>query len=79
MVVELDTSGTVDLVAERARLVKDLAAAEKELAQTTAKLGSEAFVSKAPDAVVDKIRSRQAIAQEEITRIGTRIESMGTP
>ncbi|MBY4129991.1 valine--tRNA ligase [Rhodococcus fascians] len=77
VVVELDTSGTVDLVAERARLVKDLAAAEKELAQTTAKLGNEAFLAKAPDAVVDKIRTRQSIAQEEIARIAARIESMG--
>ncbi|MFI8565277.1 valine--tRNA ligase [Rhodococcus sp. NPDC078407] len=77
VVVELDTSGTVDLVAERARLVKDLAAAEKELAQTTGKLGNEAFLAKAPDAVVDKIRTRQSIAQEEIVRINARIESMG--
>ncbi|MGA9873725.1 MAG: valine--tRNA ligase [Rhodococcus sp. (in: high G+C Gram-positive bacteria)] len=75
--VELDTSGTVDLVAERARLVKDLAAAEKELAQTTAKLGNEAFLAKAPDAVVDKIKSRQQIAQEEIARITSRLEAMG--
>ncbi|AYJ50187.1 valine--tRNA ligase [Rhodococcus sp. P1Y] len=76
--VELDTSGTVDLVAERARLVKDLAAAEKELAQTTAKLGNEAFLAKAPDAVVDKIRGRQQIATEEIARISARLEAMGT-
>ena len=75
--VELDTSGTVDLVAERARLVKDLAAAEKELAQTTGKLGNEAFLAKAPDAVVDKIRSRQQIATEEIARIQARLEAMG--
>ncbi|KAA0925911.1 MULTISPECIES: valine--tRNA ligase [unclassified Rhodococcus (in: high G+C Gram-positive bacteria)] len=78
VVVELDTSGTVDLVAERARLVKDLAAAEKELAQTTGKLGNEAFLAKAPDAVVDKIRTRQTIAGEEIVRITARLESMGT-
>ena len=75
--VELDTSGTVDLVAERARLVKDLAAAEKELAQTTGKLGNDAFLAKAPDAVVDKIRSRQQIATEEIARIQARLEVMG--
>lgn len=76
--VELDTSGTVDLVAERARLVKDLAAAEKELAQTTGKLGNEAFLAKAPDAVVDKIKTRRAIAHEEIARIAARLDTMGT-
>ncbi|MCZ4079042.1 valine--tRNA ligase [Rhodococcus sp. H36-A4] len=75
--VELDTSGTVDLVAERARLVKDLAASEKELMQTTSKLSNEAFLAKAPDAVVEKIKSRQQIAVEEIARINTRLETMG--
>ena len=34
VVVELDTSGTVDVAAERRRLEKDLAAAQKELAGT---------------------------------------------
>jgi valyl-tRNA synthetase len=73
MLVELDTSGTVDLEAERRRLQKDLAAAEKELAQTAAKLGNEEFLAKAPDAVVDKIRGRQQIAGEEVERITARL------
>ncbi|SUA47093.1 Valine--tRNA ligase [Nocardia africana] len=46
--VELDTSGAVDLDAERRRLEKDLAAAQKDLAATSAKLGNEAFLAKAP-------------------------------
>jgi valyl-tRNA synthetase len=58
--VAIDTSGTVDIEAERKRAAKDLAAAEKELAGTTGKLGNEQFLSKAPDAVVDKIKARQA-------------------
>ncbi len=62
VVVELDTSGTVDVAAERKRLEKDLAAAQKELAQTTGKLGNEAFLAKAPEAVVEKIRARQQLA-----------------
>src|SRR4029079_8941992 len=56
--VELDTSGTVDVAAERRRLEKDLAAAEKELKGTNAKLVNEAFLAKAPGDVVDKIRGR---------------------
>ena len=54
---------------ERKRLAKDLAAAEKEKAQATAKLGNEAFLAKAPDNVVDKIRGRLAKADEDIARI----------
>ncbi|WP_425569791.1 valine--tRNA ligase [Rhodococcus olei] len=77
VVVELDTSGSVDIAAERKRLEKDLAVAEKELAGTTAKLGNEAFLAKAPDAVVDKIRGRQQVAQEEIARITARLQELG--
>ncbi|NUV64944.1 class I tRNA ligase family protein, partial [Streptomyces sp. CAI-85] len=67
--VALDLSGTIDVAAERKRLAKDLAAAEKEKAQATAKLGNEAFLAKAPDNVVDKIRGRLTKADEDITRI----------
>lgn len=74
--VALDTSGTVDVAAERKRLEKDLAAAHKELEGTAKKLGNEAFLAKAPDAVVDKIRSRQQVAQEEVERITARLEAL---
>nr|BFF23784.1 hypothetical protein GCM10025732_17490 [Glycomyces mayteni] len=66
--VALDTSGTIDVAAERARLEKALKAAEKELAGTAAKLGNEAFLAKAPDAVVDKIKARKATAEADIAR-----------
>jgi valyl-tRNA synthetase len=77
VVVSVDTSGTVDVAAERKRAKKDLAAAEKELAATTAKLGNEAFIGKAPEAVVDKIRARQQIAREDVERITARLREMG--
>ena len=76
VLVELDTSGTVDVAAERRRLEKDLAAAKKELAQTTAKLGNDEFLAKAPDAVVDKIRGRQQVAGEEVERITARLAGL---
>jgi valyl-tRNA synthetase len=74
--VELDTSGTVDVDAERRRLEKDLAAAQKELAQTTAKLDNQAFLAKAPGDVVDKIRNRQKLAGEEVDRISVRLAAL---
>ncbi len=73
VLVELDTSGTVDVAAERRRLEKDLAAAQKELAGTTAKLGNEGFLAKAPEEVVVKIRARQKLAREEVDRITARL------
>ncbi|MGH3713331.1 MAG: valine--tRNA ligase [Micromonosporaceae bacterium] len=67
--VELDTRGAIDVKAERARLTKDLAATEKELAQCRGKLGNEAFLAKAPEPVVQKIRDRLAAAETEHARL----------
>ncbi|MFH8575651.1 valine--tRNA ligase [Streptomyces zaomyceticus] len=74
--VALDLSGTIDVAAERKRLAKDLAAAEKEKAQANGKLGNEAFLAKAPDNVVDKIRTRLAKADEDIARIEAQLASL---
>ncbi len=76
VVVELDTSGTIDVAAERRRLEKDLAAAQKELASTTAKLGNADFMAKAPEAVVAKQRDRQRVAREEADRITARLAGL---
>ncbi len=67
--VALDIRGAIDVAAERARLDKDRAAAEKEAAQCRAKLDNPAFVDKAPDAVVAKIRERLAASEADLARI----------
>ncbi|MFE9400505.1 valine--tRNA ligase [Streptomyces sp. NPDC006530] len=74
--VALDLSGTIDVEAERKRLTKDLGAAEKEKADANKKLGNEAFLAKAPDNVVDKIRTRLAKAEADIERIARQIASL---
>ncbi|UKN42580.1 valine--tRNA ligase [Mycobacterium lepromatosis] len=76
IVVELDTSGTIDVAAERRRMEKDLAAAQKELASTAAKLANAGFLAKASEAVVIKIRDRQRVAKEETDRITTRLAEL---
>ena len=76
MIVEVDTSGSVDVEAEKRRLEKDLAAAQKELATTSAKLDNEAFLAKAPADVVEKIRGRQQLAREEVDRITNRLAAL---
>jgi len=76
VVVELDTSGTIDVAAERRRLEKDLAAAQKELASTTAKLANADFLAKAPEAVVGKIRDRQRLASDETDRITAKLAAL---
>ncbi len=74
--VDFDLSGTIDVAAERARLTKDRAAAEKERAVNAGKLGNEAFTGKAPDAVVAKVRDRLAAAEAELVRIDAALAAL---
>lgn len=74
--VALDLSGTIDVEAERKRLTKDLGAAEKEKAQALGKLSNEAFLGKAPDNVVDKIRGKLAKAEADIERIAGQLANL---
>jgi valyl-tRNA synthetase len=76
VLVELDTSGTIDVAAERKRLAKDLAAAEKELAQCDGKLNNQAFIDKAPAQVVDKIKARREAAVADIARVTARLDAL---
>ncbi|HEY2204573.1 MAG TPA: valine--tRNA ligase [Pseudonocardia sp.] len=74
--VELDTSGTIDVAAERARLGKDLAAAEKELSGTEGKLGNPKFTERAPADVVAGIRARRDTAAADIERIRAALSAL---
>ena len=65
------------MAAERKRLDKELAAATKELEGTEKKLGNAAFLDKAPAAVVEKIRQRHQVAEEEIARVTARLKELG--
>jgi valyl-tRNA synthetase len=76
--VALDTRGAIDVAAERARLAKDKAAAEKEKAGALAKLGNEAFLAKAPDAVVAQIRERLAAAEAELVRVDAALAALSS-
>ncbi len=56
----------VDVVAERARLEKELQRLEKEQAGAVAKLGNESFLAKAPVPVIEGIRRRSTELEELI-------------
>ncbi|MFC6886061.1 MULTISPECIES: valine--tRNA ligase [Actinomadura] len=76
--VHLDTAGAIDVAAERKRLEKDLAAARKEIGQARGKLGNEAFMAKAPEAVVAKNRDRLAQAEADVRRIEAQLAALPT-
>jgi valyl-tRNA synthetase len=75
--VHIDTTETIDVAAERARLDKDLAAAHKELELAEKKLGNAAFTAKAPGNVVAGIRARRDTAIADIARITARLDALG--
>ena len=76
--VELDLSGAVDLVAERARLQKDLATARKDRESANVKLTNENFMAKAPVQVVYEISERLAKTDSEIIRITAQLENLAS-
>ncbi|MEI8214788.1 MAG: valine--tRNA ligase [Actinomycetota bacterium] len=76
MKVELDLSGTVDVVAERARLEKDLITAQKDMKTAEVKLSNEGFMAKAPADVVTEIKERMAATSADIERITAQLAAL---
>ena len=67
----------IDVDAERARLTKEVVRLEGELVKAEGKLGNEAFVARAPAAVIDQERKRMgdfvatlAKLKDQLTRLG---------
>ncbi len=61
----LPLAGVIDVEEERARLAKALDKLGKEASGLTAKLSNEAFLARAPEAVVDENRARLEAIEEE--------------
>ena len=74
--VELDLSGTIDVVAERARLEKDLVTAQKDLKTAEVKLNNEGFMAKAPADVVTEIKERLTATTADIERITAQLAAL---
>ena len=67
--IEFDLTGSIDVVAERARLEKDLATAIKDKQTAEVKLNNQGFMAKAPENVLVEIRERLAKTTSDIERI----------
>jgi len=76
VVIEFDLTGAVDLVAERARLTKDLQTAQKDRDTAKVKLENDGFMAKAPMEVVTEIRERLAQTSSDIERITALLEKL---
>ncbi len=67
----------VDFEAERARLEKELAAAEKDLEFFSKKLNNPGFLAKAPAAVVEKDKASAAKIEDKIAMLKESIAKLG--
>jgi valyl-tRNA synthetase len=76
VVIEFDLTGAIDLVAERARLSKDLITAQKDRDTAKIKLDNEGFMAKAPMEVVTEIRARLQETTADIERLTALLEKL---
>ncbi len=73
MEVYLELKGLIDADKEKARIMKDKEAAEKEIARTQKKLSNEGFLAKAPQAVVEKERNKLKELEEKLASLDERL------
>ena len=74
--VYLPLAGLVDLEREQARLSKELADVEADIARAAGLLANERFVAKAPAEVVQKERDKLAAAEERKAALAARLEML---
>jgi valyl-tRNA synthetase len=73
----LPLAGVIDLEAERARLTKAIAAAEKERDALAARLGNASFVERAKPEAVEKARADHADKTAEASRLQAALTRLG--
>ncbi len=74
--VFLPLAGVIDLAAERARLQKEMAKADADIARVDAKLGNADFLARAPEDVVDGEREKRDEADARREKILQALERL---
>jgi valyl-tRNA synthetase len=74
--VFLPLAGLIDLDAERARLARELEAAEADIERRTGRLANESFVARAPDHVVQRERDGLATVRATAERLRERLAQL---
>jgi valyl-tRNA synthetase len=74
--VVIPMAGVVDLEAEQQRLRQEIGQLQAEVSRLEAMLGDEAFLNKAPPAVVDKERNRLLAKQDSLNRLRERLDQI---
>jgi valyl-tRNA synthetase len=75
-VAALPLAGVIDLDAERARLAKEMAKADADIARVDAKLGNANFVARAPEEVVEEEKEKREEAEMRKAKIAEALERL---
>ncbi len=75
-VAALPLKGVIDLAAEGARLAKEMAKADADIARVDAKLNNANFVARAPEEVVDEEKEKREEAQARKAKIAEAMERL---
>jgi valyl-tRNA synthetase len=75
-VAALPLGDVIDFAKERARLQKEVAKADGEISRIDAKLSNEAFVSRAPEEVIEEQKERRAEAEALKARLGEALKRL---
>jgi valyl-tRNA synthetase len=67
----------IDVAAERLRLGKEVARLQEQIAKASAKLSNEAFVAKAPAAVLEQERKRVADFADTLNKVRDQLKRLG--
>ena len=76
MEILIPMAGLIDKDAELARLSKAIDKTEKDLSRVQGKLANEKFVSNAPDAVIEKERSKLDEAEKQLSKLKEQYETI---
>jgi valyl-tRNA synthetase len=74
--VFLPLAGVIDLAAERARLAKEMAKCDADIARVDAKLGNANFVARAPEEVVEEEKEKREEAEMRKAKIAEALERL---
>jgi valyl-tRNA synthetase len=75
-VAALPLKGVIDLDAERARLAKEMAKADTDIARVDAKLNNPNFVSRAPEEVVEEEKEKREEALARKAKIAEALQRL---
>jgi valyl-tRNA synthetase len=75
-VAALPLKGVIDLAAERARLAKEMAKCDADIARVDAKLGNPNFVARAPEEVVEEEKEKREEAQLRKVKIAEALQRL---